>query len=38
MICGNPQMVEDTHRQLISMGYRLSRLTAPGQLALENGF
>lgn len=38
MICGNPQMVEDTHRQLMQMGYRLSRLKAPAQLAVENGW
>lgn len=38
MICGNPQMVEDTHRQLMNMGYRLSRLKAPAQLAIENGW
>lgn len=38
MLCGNPQMVEDTHRQLKEMGYRLSRLSAPAQLAVENGW
>ncbi|BAK78319.1 ferredoxin-NADP+ reductase [Pseudogulbenkiania sp. NH8B] len=38
MICGSPQMVEDTHRQLKGMGYALSRLSAPAQLALENGW
>lgn len=38
MICGSPQMVTDTHHQLKSMGYQLSRLSAPAQLALENGW
>ena len=38
MICGNPQMVTDTHRQLMGMGYQLSRLKAPAQLAIENGW
>lgn len=38
MICGNPTMVQDTHRQLMHMGYRLSRLSAPAQLAIENGW
>lgn len=38
MICGNPQMVADTHRLLIKMGYQLSRLKAPAQLAVENGW
>lgn len=38
MVCGGPQMVEDTHRQLMRMGLRLSRLRAPAQIALENGW
>lgn len=38
MICGNPAMVEDTHRQLMKMGYRMSRQSAPGHLVLENGW
>ncbi|GAA5180868.1 FAD-binding oxidoreductase [Niveibacterium umoris] len=38
MICGNPTMVQDTHRQLMQMGYRLSRLSAPGQLVVENAW
>jgi ferredoxin--NADP+ reductase len=38
MICGNPAMVEDTHRQLMKIGFRLSRLSAPGHLVLENGW
>ena len=38
MICGGPAMVEDTHRQLMRMGYRLSRLRAPAHIALENGW
>lgn len=38
MICGSPAMVEDTHRQLMKMGFRLSRLSQPGHLVLENGW
>ncbi|WP_374600932.1 ferredoxin--NADP reductase [Niveibacterium sp.] len=38
MVCGGPAMVEDTHRQLMRMGYRLSRLRAPAHIALENGW
>ncbi|MCX9156399.1 ferredoxin--NADP reductase [Niveibacterium sp. 24ML] len=38
MLCGSPAMVEDTHRQLMKMGYRLSRLRAPAHIALENGW
>ena len=38
MICGSPQMVESTHKQLMKMGYRLSRLSAPAQLAVENAW
>jgi len=38
MICGGPAMVEDTHRQLMRMGYQLSRLRAPAHIALENGW
>jgi ferredoxin/flavodoxin---NADP+ reductase len=35
MICGNPQMVEDTRGILQGRGLALSRLTAPAQLAVE---
>ncbi|KUM03971.1 ferredoxin--NADP reductase [Chromobacterium subtsugae] len=38
MLCGNPQMVEDTHRQLMKMGYRMTRQNAPGHIVLENGW
>ena len=38
MICGNPAMVADTHRQLMKMGYRMSRQGTPGHLVLENGW
>ncbi|WP_434630417.1 ferredoxin--NADP reductase [Chromobacterium sp. CV08] len=38
MLCGNPKMVEDTHRQLIKMGYRMTRQNAPGHIVLENGW
>ncbi|HET7774057.1 MAG TPA: ferredoxin--NADP reductase, partial [Burkholderiaceae bacterium] len=36
MICGNPQMVEDTREVLGKLGLKTSRRGAPGQLALEN--
>ena len=36
MVCGNPQMVEDSRRLLAARGYRLSRRAAPAQLAFEN--
>lgn len=38
MVCGSPAMVEDTHRALIAKGCRLSRLAAPAQIAVENGW
>jgi ferredoxin--NADP+ reductase len=38
MVCGNPAMVEDTHRALIAKECRLSRLAAPAQIAVENGW
>jgi ferredoxin--NADP+ reductase len=38
MICGNPEMVRDTLRQLKSMGFALARREQPGQLAIENAF
>jgi ferredoxin--NADP+ reductase len=36
MLCGNPEMVEDSRRILIDRGYRLSRRGEPGHLAVEN--
>ncbi len=36
MICGNPEMVEDTRELLLSRGFSLSRRGQPGHLALEN--
>ena len=38
MVCGNPAMVEDTHRALIAKDCRLSRLAAPAQIAVEYGW
>ena len=38
MICGNPQMVEDTLRTLIELGYQLHRNRTAGQVIVENGF
>jgi ferredoxin--NADP+ reductase len=36
MLCGNPEMVEDSRRILVDRGYRLSRRGEPGHLAVEN--
>lgn len=36
MLCGNPEMVEDSRRLLVGRGFRLSRRGEPGQLAVEN--
>ena len=36
MLCGNPDMVEDTRGLLIDRGFRLSRRGDPGHLAVEN--
>lgn len=36
MICGNPDMVEDTRAWFVDRGYSLSRRGAPGHLAVEN--
>jgi ferredoxin--NADP+ reductase len=36
MLCGNPEMVEDSRKLLIEKGYRLSRRGDPGHLAVEN--
>lgn len=36
MICGNPQMVDDSKSRLYQRGFRLSRQAAPAQLAFEN--
>lgn len=36
MICGNPDMVEDTRKWFIDNGYTVSRRARPGHLALEN--
>ncbi|WP_434777220.1 ferredoxin--NADP reductase [Neisseria sp. Ec49-e6-T10] len=38
MICGNPQMVTDTHKVLMQKGFSLNRVKLPGQILLENGF
>jgi len=35
MICGNPQMVSDTRQLLQARGLSLARLSAPGQIAVE---
>jgi ferredoxin--NADP+ reductase len=36
MICGNPEMVDDTRKWFIENGYTISRRAKPGHLALEN--
>ncbi|NIO42351.1 MAG: ferredoxin--NADP reductase [Burkholderiales bacterium] len=36
MICGNPEMVDDTRAWFIDNGYTISRRAKPGHLALEN--
>ena len=36
MLCGNPEMVDDTRRILKARGFRTSRQSAPGQIAVEN--
>lgn len=38
MICGSPGMVHDTHQALMARGFRLSRLAAPAQIAVENAW
>lgn len=38
MICGSPEMVRDTHKALMERGFRLSRLAAPAQIAVENAW
>ena len=36
MICGNPDMVDDTRKLLVGRGLRVSRRGEPGHLAVEN--
>jgi ferredoxin--NADP+ reductase len=36
MLCGNPEMVEDSRKVLTARGYRISRRGDPGHLAVEN--
>jgi len=38
MVCGNPEMVEDTRKALEGMGLHLSKRGQPGQVAVENSF
>lgn len=38
MICGNPQMVEDTMHALKELGYTMHRNRQAGQIIVENGF
>jgi ferredoxin--NADP+ reductase len=36
MLCGNPEMVEDSRKLLTDRGFRISRRGDPGHLAVEN--
>jgi ferredoxin/flavodoxin---NADP+ reductase len=36
MLCGNPEMVEDSRKLLVDRGFRVSRRADPGHLATEN--
>ena len=36
MLCGNPEMVEDSRALLVDRGFRVSRRGDPGHLAVEN--
>jgi len=36
MICGNPEMVDETRTWFVDKGYTISRRAKPGHLALEN--
>jgi ferredoxin--NADP+ reductase len=36
MLCGNPEMVEDSRKILNERGFKVSRRGEPGQLAVEN--
>lgn len=38
MICGNPQMVQDTFKTLLEQGFAMHRNKLAGQIILENGF
>lgn len=38
MVCGNPEMVEDTRLALAERGFHLSKRGQPGQVAVENSY
>lgn len=38
MICGNPQMVQDTFQTLLNLGYTMHRNRVAGHVMMENGF
>lgn len=38
MICGNPNMVQDTFKTLVEQGFNMHRNKLAGQIILENGF
>ena len=36
MLCGNPQMIKDTRDILKNLGFKTSKRSSPGQIAVEN--
>jgi ferredoxin--NADP+ reductase len=36
MICGNPEMVDDTRKHLTALGFAMSRRGKPAHMAVEN--
>lgn len=38
MICGNPNMVQNTFKTLLNMGFTMHRNKIAGQIMMENGF
>ncbi|MBU6143653.1 MAG: ferredoxin--NADP reductase, partial [Betaproteobacteria bacterium] len=36
MLCGNPEMVDQTRQVLKQRGFKTSRQSSPGQIAVEN--
>lgn len=38
MLCGNPDMVQDTFQALLNQGFNMHRNKMPGHILMENGF
>lgn len=38
MICGNPEMVQESFKELLKLGFTMHRNNAPGNIIMENGF